>query len=375
MIPAWKLQRELRRMRDQILGLPAALMALPARLREPARRKAWLRDFDLDCRQTAGALTLGGQVAVVLIYQPKGIPPSVLRTLAWLRGAGLVPFVVSNSPLRDEDRAQLLPHAGRLLERPNFGYDFGGYQDAIRLLTAEGLGQDRLVIMNDSVWLPMCEGLMDRVDARMADGADICGVLRDEKVRHDAAGGQPDMARFHLESYFYMFSARTIAHPAFQAYWRDYQMTDFKPDTIKRGEIGFSRAMDRAGLRLDALSDRARFLHEIGLRDDVFLRDTLRFAACDGADLCRENRRLLDLDPASPGWREAALEHIRRAVNRRRFNTTYPLANDAIFGTLFLKKSREPIFRLLRVQYLRAVDEGLITRPDEDVLAEIRATL
>jgi hypothetical protein len=371
MIPLWKIRRELGRLGSQIVGLPAKVASLPMRLSEPKRRADYERDFDSLTRLTEGTIPARQRIAVFLIYQPKGVAPSVLSTCRWLAAEGYAPFVVSNAPLTDAARNSLASESWRLLERPNFGYDFGGYRDGILLLSRWSLNPERLIVMNDSVWTPMVPDLMARLEAATTD-ADIVGLLRDEKVRHDNDGGKPTDL-YHLESYFYLLTPAALAHPAFSAFWQDYRMTDIKPHTIKYGEIGFSRCMAKTGLRLEALTERSVFLDRLAGMDDAFLDRSLRYAAYADRDIAGAAAQLARRDPTGPGWREAALDHIRRSVNRKRFNVAFPYANDHVFGTLFMKKSREPIFAAMRQSYLRAVADGEVQPPPPEILAEIKA--
>lgn len=371
MIPLWKVLRELKRIRNKTLALPGTLASLPRRMGEPRRRETYLRDFETLTRRSFGGGAAGERIAVLLIFQPKGVADSVFLTLDWLRSEGYAPFVVSNAPVRDRDRERLLHGAWSLLERPNFGYDFGGYQDAIRLINRDGLSPDRLVVMNDSVWCPLRRDLLSVLETAWPD-ADIVGLLQDEKVQHDTSGGTPTQ-KSHIESYFYLIRGSAWRHEAFQDFWRTYQMSDHKPNTIKFGEIGFSRRMMAAGLKMEAYSRRSIFLERLAQKDDAFLARTLHYAAYGDRDIARHAARFARLPTSSPGWRAAALDHIRRAVNRRRFTGSFPYANDRIFGTAFLKKSSETVYLNMRRAYLRAVEDGQIEAPDPVLLTEIRA--
>ena len=371
MIPLWKVLRELNRIKDKTLALPRTLASLPRRLGEPRRREVYLRDFEKLTRRSFGAVPAVERIAVLLIFQPKGVAESVFLTLDWLRSEGYAPFVVSNAPVSDRDRELLLEGAWSLLERPNFGYDFGGYQDAIRLINRDGLSPDRLVVVNDSVWCPLRRDLLSVLETAWPD-ADIVGLLQDEKVQHDTSGGTPTK-KSHIESYFYLIRGSAWRHAAFQEFWRTYQMSDYKPNTIKFGEIGFSRRMMAAGLKMEAYSRRSIFLEQLAEKDDAFLARTLNYAAYGDRDIARRAARFARLPTSSPGWRAAALDHIRRAVNRRRFTGSFPYANDQIFGTAFLKKSSEAVYLNMRRAYLRAVEDGQIAAPDPVLLTEIRA--
>ncbi|MFN4153105.1 MAG: rhamnan synthesis F family protein [Paracoccaceae bacterium] len=370
MIPAWKIRRELGRVVCQFIGLPRHIASWPARRREPALRAAHDRDFDRVVKVATGTVPLAKKPAIFLIYQPKGIAASTIVTLDWLAAHGYAPVVVANSPVSDADRALLLDHAAMVVQRPNFGYDFGGYRDALRLLERAAPDPERLIILNDSAWLPMVPDLLTRMEAR--DDADILGLLQDEKVIHDNRGGTPSDRR-HVESYFYLFNRGALQSEAFKTFWRDYRMTDYKPHTIKFGELGFSKQMVAAGLRIDALTKRSIFLERLAQQDDDFIALTLKYAAYGDKDLRLQGDRLRALPRSAPDWRAQVLEHIRRCANRKRFNSAFCYANDRIFGTMFMKKSTEEIFSELRLQYMRAVRDGHLPPPPPEIGAEIAA--
>jgi Rhamnan synthesis protein F len=373
MIPVWKLRRELSRVGAQITGLPRLLASMPSRLSEARRREEYERDFDQVTRLSDGAQPARDRIAIFLIFQPKGIAPSILETCRWLQSEGYAPFVVSNGFLDETARAQVMEESWRLLERPNFGYDFGGYRDGIRLLWRWNFAPERLIVMNDSVWLPMVPDLMDRLEA-VARVADIVGLLRDEKVQHNVGGGQ-ETERWHIESYFYLMTPAALTHPEFRAFWQEYRMTDFKPHTIKYGELNFSSRMISAGLCLEALTCRRTFLQRLAEQEDAFLLRTLHYASYSekDRDIVLAATKLAGHDPTEAGWRDLVMQHIRRSVYRRRFNATFPYANDQLFGTLFMKKTSETVFAGMRDAYLRAIERGEVKPPSAVILSEVKA--
>jgi len=91
----------------------------------------------------------------------------------------------------------------RVIERPNFGYDFGGYRDGILLLEAWGIAPERLLILNDSIWMPLAPNstLIDRFEA--AEGAVIGGILHPDKVRRRVV---KRVRRGFVESYLYLIN-------------------------------------------------------------------------------------------------------------------------------------------------------------------------
>lgn len=371
MIPGWKLKRELGRIGMQIIRFPAYLKALPDRLKEPQRRLEHDAAFPGNLSITDGRIAPADKIAVFILFQPRKIARSTFHTCRWLIDGGYVPLIVSNCRLSDEDRAELAGLACRVVERPNFGYDFGAYRDGIRLVRDVVPDPRRVILMNDSVWCPLDDGLMARIEAI---DADLTGLLQDEKVAHDRKGGTPTDQR-HIESYFLMISGRLWREEAFRAFWDTYVQTDYKPHTIKRGEIGFSRHMQQLGYTVEALTKRSYFLDGLAAASPEDLRQILAYGAYDETKFRRERDRLLESFAATEAWRARALNHIERWVNRRRFNACFPLANARIFGTLFLKKSREQIFVQARIALLRMIEDGLVPPPPPDAYAEIAASV
>jgi hypothetical protein len=67
------------------------------------------------------------------------------------------------------------------------------------------------------------------------------------------------------------------------------------------------------------------------------------------------------------------MDHVRRAVHRRRFNSCYPYASEQFFGTLFMKKTSETVFAGMRDAYLRALEAGDMKPAPPAILTEIKA--
>ncbi len=371
MIPGWKLKRELSRIGAQILYLPLFLATLPRRWSEPRRRLAHDAAFPNNLRITEGDVVPADKVAAFILFQPDKIARSTFNTCRWLIKNGYAPLIVSNCPLSEQDRTELARHTWRVVERPNFGYDFGAYRDGIRLVRQSDLTPHRVILMNDSVWCPLDDSLMSRVEAI---DADLTGLLLDEKVAHDRKGGTPTDQR-HIESYFLMISGRLWQDEAFGVFWEEYPQTDYKPHTIKRGEIGFSRRMQALGFSVEALTKRSYFMEGVTGASAPELLQILDYGAYDDKTFRREGDALRSEFEETEAWRLRALSHVERWVNRRRFNVCFPLANARVFGTLFLKKSHEPIFVQTRTAYLRMIEDGLVPPPPAEEYAEIAASL
>lgn len=352
MSSAWKLRRELGRIGQQLRGLGDRLM-------DPAKQRRLDRTVSAGLPLLQGTVPLLDKVALVLLYQPSGIAQSILHTCNWLAASGYSPFVVSNAPIRNEDRTRLADTVWRAVERPNFGYDFGGYRDGLSCLAQWGVSPDELLILNDSVWLPM-QIPTDLLERLSAHPADIAGTILRKRGTEQ-----------FLESYLYRLRKKVLTHPHFAAFWKDLRLTSNKYHVIRRGERGFSAAMQAAGMQLAGVYSSVDLLGLMAQQDDDFLRLTLRYAAyIDTASAAERDRLLAESDS---DWRARTLAHVSRVLTKRLGYSSFPFAMVQLTGYPLLKKSAEPISRTWRLAQLAAIENGDLPQPPEPMLAEIRA--
>lgn len=372
-IPLWKIRREIRRLWYQLVDLPGKILSIPDRLAHRRRLAAHDKHFDTIVQKQPGTVAERGKVAIFLIYQPNGVPHSVFLTLDYLIRCGYAPLIVMNSPILESDLEHLRNSSWLLITRPNFGYDFGGYRDGLRILRQSGHSPERLIILNDSVWFPMQGDPIPELEARLDEGGlDALGLNQDQKVRYHADGTYHYELR-HLESYFFLFSRECVESAAFAAFWDNYRMSSDKPYTIKHGEIGFSKYMMQKGARFEGVLQRSKFTEAIGTCSADFLKTTLEYAAYADEDYRKERDDLLDRFSDAEAWRQDALAHIRKNALRRPFNTSFCYAADKLFGTIYLKKNSQTYFHEMRQNYLRAVTDGLIAAPAPEILRELSA--
>ena len=90
------------------------------------------------------------KVAIYLIFPTSGVQESHLSAIEYIASSGYSPLVVSNLFLGDSDRQEVRSRCWQLIERPNYGFDFGGYRDGVLQLASSLHELTRLVIVNDS---------------------------------------------------------------------------------------------------------------------------------------------------------------------------------------------------------------------------------
>jgi hypothetical protein len=351
---AAKLARELRRIGHRAAdGLRA--------LAEPARLRRHDRHFGERVRLHPGALPDRGKVALCLIFRPGGIPASTLATCRFLDTHGYAPFVVSNARLSGADLEALQATAWQVATRPNYGYDFGGYRDGIKMLAMLGVAPRRLLILNDSIWFPLSasSGLLERMEA----AGPLTGPMfeRKEGRRHEG----------HFESYMLSLAGEVVASPAFRGFWQGFVPSDQRRIVLRRGEKALTRALAAGGFEPAVLASRSLFVDRVRGLPDEALRKVLAYAAYDDPADAAEAAGL-----ASAGdFRAAALSHIARVAAKRNVQEAFVWGAMTLFDLPFLKRRMQPLTVTMRRQYLRAVEAGHLPAPDEPMWSEIRASV
>jgi hypothetical protein len=224
----------------------------------------------------------------------------------------------------------------------------------------EAVDPDELLILNDSVWI-MAGVFPAFLDRLRATGAAVTGsVLRSKK------------RRTWIESYFFRFDKTALSHPAFRAFWQDYRLVDSKFGVIRQGERDFTVALASAGLSVAALGDNPDFLARMAEAPDEELRLALVYGAPVTGGLAEDRARLLAPTP-EPHWRTRVLAHMGVTLDGSNvWNSQFPIAAVRLLGNPFVKKGREPVHVGCRSQFLRAVEDGVIARPVDQVLTEMQ---
>ncbi|MEM9585612.1 MAG: rhamnan synthesis F family protein [Pseudomonadota bacterium] len=239
--PLWKIKRELKRLLTQPLQWPADTLSYLF--------GASYYDFYLARKRITkrGIQPASAQHAVYLIFPEKGLLPSHIRSLRYLVGKGVSTTVVSNFPMSEEDRAQVLALCHTYIERPNFGYDFGGYRDGVLSLESGAGKLDRLILLNDSVWFPVEDSRdwladVDALGVDFSAAASHYGFPRvdPEAFRSIQFEYSSDRNSFHYCSFAISFSRKVIEHPTFFQFWKRFPLTNKKKRTVRRGEIGLT---------------------------------------------------------------------------------------------------------------------------------------
>src|SRR6185437_8365170 len=122
-----------------------------------------------------------------------------------------------------------------MIERENVGSDFGGYKDAISIVSKRFGSIERLVIANDSVFY-FREGL-DKLIADLDGPQDFIGVS--EVFDH----------HYHVASFLISFGPAVLRSEAFRNFWARFKPLGTRRWNIFRGEGALTAQLIEAGFK------------------------------------------------------------------------------------------------------------------------------
>jgi len=367
-----------------------------------------------------GALPLGSKAAIYLIFPKSGLLKSHLVALQYMIENGYSPIVVSNLPLNPSDLDQLRPVTYRTLQRENFGYDFGGYREAILVFQGQIKTLDHLALFNDSVWFPVQNTRSWLRDAEAAD-KDLVGAIShvdvgSNELRQDLAllsnqshrswvnpisipdprswleefcnrlidykrPPKPVLAArqylrvrrnrvlFHYCSFALLLRKNVLQDPQFFKFWHELRITDRWVQTIMRGEIGFTQWLMKRKFSHGCTINDSAITENIGKLDPVKLNQYI----CEITP-ARRHRAIYEVYNELPGVKRlpelftvADKQHFMRALLRlETIAYTAPSYLHHEHGFQFFKKKNFSVTR-----YGRKVAIDMIADMPEPIKSEM----
>lgn len=316
---------------------------LPWLFLSPVARKIYDQDKSHHLKLTNGDVEQAEEIAILLIFQPNGLLDSTLHTLAHLRSQGISPLVVSNAPLSENDRAKLLAYTWRIMERPNLGYDFGGYRDGILHVLEAGLRLSRLFVLNDSIWFPLGDN-SDLLDQARASDADVFGFVLNTSVRAKH--------RHHLQSYFFSFGVRLISSADFKVFWQKLFLTNNKNLVVRRCEIPMTDTFRRRGYSIASRHTYADAAQALKSLSNDTLQSVIAYQAKVDAKSATHLQRHLTSQTLDGAWRARVVHDIDAGLFNKYFLIAHPAVLVGVLSTPLLKKDRQEIYRLQRSELI-----------------------
>jgi hypothetical protein len=360
MIPLWKAKRELKRLTVQVNAIPLALY-------EPFLQRRYDQTRSQHIKCTSGKLPASDNLSIFLIYQLDGVPRSVFNTCNHLITSGSTPIIVSNTPLSDPDRVALQAVAHVVAERPNFGYDFGGYRDGLWLINELGLNPQQVIFLNDSVWFPALS-----TSSLLAEFSTASAEYLGTQIFINPVCGDKTQAMFG--SYCFAVNAPLLRNSRFLSFWNNYKLSSNKEVTLRRGERAFSYQMMKSAKNSFGIYSQHRF----NLVVESLSPNKLREALGDmiALDPHLETQRLQLLASKELGcWGDEVKILLKDGAKTKNYIGSSPIISIREMGFPMIKKNNERLYKLARQRIMLAVEEGRLDGLNPIILAEMRAQL
>lgn len=357
--PLWKIKRELSATQDQLQGIALRISAPFWRSRYEKRE---LRSLKIH----QGDRPLCGNLVVYLIYQPSGVADSVLISLDYLISQGHEVLIVSNTPLSEEDLKKLKKSCWRIIERPNIGYDFGGYLCGLNHIKQDNISPAMVTLINDSIWFPIIpnNNIISQTELLISDFGGAVGLQEKSRNRRQL-----------VLSYWVTISGKLFRDNIFWNFWRNYIPTSNKSLTVKLGERGLSKFMHAQERNFQTLYNTDSLITALRGSSLERLKLTLKYSSFTDSSFKIECENLLATANESEAWRLSCIDFVARVTNKRNFLHSFPYASIALLQVPFIKKNNLRLQVLMRVQYLLAVQNRDLPAPDSRILSEIRRSV
>lgn len=355
MPPGWKIKRELLAAWDQLKAL-GLIMSFPFRKWSYDKREL------VDIKIYEGDRHHGENIIIYLIYQPDGLLISNYLAIQSFISQGSEILIVSNGELSDSDLEKLRPLTWRVIVRDNLGYDFGGYRCGLNYMKSFNYDFDSVNLINDSIWFPIIpnSNILSRLHIAVSDfGGPVC--LSNSKSK--GAG--------LVLSYWLTIKNGLFKSESFWRYWRKYIPTENKTLTVKLGERGLSRQMNKDGREISGLFTLEKFMEAMELASVDQLTLTLRYASFTDPIFEQECQRMLESVQKNEIWRSSCLAFVKRVSAKRNFLHSFCYPVIAILGVPFIKKNNLKLQVEMRKKYIAAVKNGDLPMPDPQIFNEI----
>lgn len=159
------------------------------------------------------------------------VDPHVVYQIKAMHDFGISIIFISNSPVSKEDKQIISPFIKELRLRPDEGYDWMAWKEAILALGIEGLGKyDELIIMNDSCYGPVfpLEEMFSKMDQEKVD---FWGITENTDPTHID----------HIQPYFCLFRKKLFMSNIFMSFWKSMDNISTFVDAVTKGELRMTK--------------------------------------------------------------------------------------------------------------------------------------
>lgn len=218
----------------------------------------WLKDAWRKPSILKNTAPESSKIAVFAIFQMRGLSEFCKRELLYLKKLGYDVVLSMPHGLPPEDLEFVLRECKAVVQRENFGRDFGSYRDAILAVGFEEFSRyERVLLVNDSIYFPIGDTAQFE--------SEFCGATEDvvglcENIEFTA----------HIGSYFVEFSRQLFCSESMQKFWKTYKPLESRVHAIHAGEYGLSGVAYKGARDIRVLYSHERIVNDLMSRQENF---------------------------------------------------------------------------------------------------------
>lgn len=181
---------------------------------------------------------------------------SLKRLLSALHDLNVDVYLICNRAVSSDELSAFESVCVEILERPNFGWDWGAYREGYLRLRAMGTYADAdLVFANDSVYF--VDGADEQVRSLLHDEP---GSVRATSVNYEGV--------LHAQAFLMRIPAGAAFGAAVSEFFDHYRVRFGKIHSINRGEIKLSQVLADEGYLFSSVNNSSRLLRTLEEQTD-----------------------------------------------------------------------------------------------------------
>lgn len=274
---------------------------------------------------------------ILVVFQPTGISNDWKDTICQLSRMDIFLHILANGGLTDNDKLYLSSLSDNLniIERVNFGLDFGAYKDAILELHKTKAPVKKITLMNDSYFFPLFGTVKDLFDKIETRSESFIGLV--ENTNSDKKDD------FHYGSFFLQIRQPILRNPYFFKFWKELSITNSKQETVISGELGLSQTIRDLGFSHTCIFDYDDLYSEIqeltphilkSLMNDVIVPHSLEWRVLQE----RYKNHLIEQFCDSDNWKQYSIEWIDHTMRPNNKTHVGAIIYPKMLGMPLLKK-------------------------------------
>ncbi len=352
--PLWKIKRELKRFPLSVLSKARIALSPLNRIKHDLTAHQTVKFFSGDQPESS-------ETGVFLIYQPEKLLASTFVTLQHLADEGISVILVANHALDETKITALRPYCYKMIERPNVGYDFGGYREGVLHVIRNLPDTERLFLLNDSNWFPIFNN-SDVISKSREAPENLYGFFC-----YTPRPPNPP----HVQSYYYRVDRKLLRSKIFAGFWEKMPLVNEKRIVVRRYEFGLSKLISKNGFTLGSYYNNTSVAKALAKLPPNELKEVLQFYV--ECKIFKKNQKLLNLSAASLEMlsdRPTIENVLLDASEDFFFRSDHPILMLREMESPFLKKYRDKNMAAQRAQIF---EHGLEKDINPIVLSELES--